>query len=86
LKSELEKVAGGRVELLVNPVDSAIPSGTRLARRLNLTDAVALGLGSMIGAGIFAADHRPYDSFNLAADLTRAVRFTCSLWWRARTF
>lgn len=30
------------------------PSGT-LARRLGTTDAVALGLGSMIGAGVFAA-------------------------------
>lgn len=28
---------------------------SRLARRLNTTDAVVLGLGSMIGAGIFAA-------------------------------
>jgi APA family basic amino acid/polyamine antiporter len=30
-------------------------ANTRLARNLNLTDAVILGLGSMIGAGIFAA-------------------------------
>lgn len=28
---------------------------SRLSRRLNLTDAIILGLGSMIGAGIFAA-------------------------------
>lgn len=31
------------------------PEPTRLARRLNTFDAVVLGLGSMIGAGIFAA-------------------------------
>lgn len=30
-------------------------NSSRLARRLNKTDAVVLGLGSMIGAGIFAA-------------------------------
>ena len=28
---------------------------TRLARRLDLSDAVVIGLGSMIGAGVFAA-------------------------------
>ena len=32
-------------------------ASTRLARRLGLTDAVVIGLGSMIGAGVFAA-HR----------------------------
>jgi basic amino acid/polyamine antiporter, APA family len=31
------------------------PSDTRLARRLTFNDAVMLGLGSMIGSGIFAA-------------------------------
>jgi APA family basic amino acid/polyamine antiporter len=31
------------------------PDPSRLARRLNTSDAVILGLGSMIGAGIFAA-------------------------------
>ncbi|WP_460573532.1 APC family permease [Humibacter soli] len=31
------------------------PSGGQLARRLNLGDAVVIGLGSMIGAGIFAS-------------------------------
>jgi basic amino acid/polyamine antiporter, APA family len=30
------------------------PSNTELARRLGLTDAVFIGLGSMIGAGVFA--------------------------------
>jgi APA family basic amino acid/polyamine antiporter len=30
-------------------------ASTRLARRLGLTDAVVIGLGSMIGAGVFAA-------------------------------
>jgi APA family basic amino acid/polyamine antiporter len=30
-------------------------AGGRLARRLGTTDAVVLGLGSMIGAGVFAA-------------------------------
>lgn len=35
------------------PSDQPTPS--RLARRLNTTDAVVLGLASMIGAGIFAA-------------------------------
>ena len=31
------------------------PAGTRLERRLGLFDAVVIGLGSMIGAGVFAA-------------------------------
>jgi APA family basic amino acid/polyamine antiporter len=31
------------------------PSGPGLARRLDLTDAVVLGLASMVGAGVFAA-------------------------------
>ncbi|MDT3398275.1 APC family permease [Streptomyces sp. B1866] len=31
------------------------PAAPRLARRLGVTDAVTIGLGSMIGAGIFAA-------------------------------
>ena len=31
------------------------PPPTRLARRLNTSDAVVIGLGSMIGAGVFAA-------------------------------
>ena len=43
--------------------DDVAPSGmasssspsTRLARRLNTFDAVVIGLGSMIGAGVFAA-------------------------------
>lgn len=35
--------------------DVSSKNSTRLARRLNTTDAVVLGLGSMIGAGIFAA-------------------------------
>ena len=30
-------------------------SSTRLARQLGLADAVVIGLGSMIGAGVFAA-------------------------------
>jgi APA family basic amino acid/polyamine antiporter len=30
-------------------------SSGRLARRLSTTDAVVIGLGSMIGAGVFAA-------------------------------
>src|SRR4029078_12600893 len=34
--------------------DGATPS-TRLARKLGTADAVVIGLGSMIGAGIFAA-------------------------------
>ena len=34
---------------------SAEPAGQPLARRLGTTDAVAIGLGSMIGAGVFAA-------------------------------
>jgi APA family basic amino acid/polyamine antiporter len=33
----------------------AEPASSRLARRLGLTDAVVIGLGSMIGAGVFAA-------------------------------
>src|SRR5688572_31100549 len=35
------------------PEDGAEPS--RLARKLGLTDAVVVGLGAMIGAGVFAA-------------------------------
>jgi APA family basic amino acid/polyamine antiporter len=31
------------------------PTGSRLSRRLGLGDAVVIGLGSMIGAGVFAA-------------------------------
>jgi hypothetical protein len=31
------------------------PEPTRLARRLGLLDAVVIGLGAMIGAGVFAA-------------------------------
>jgi APA family basic amino acid/polyamine antiporter len=34
---------------------TSIGSPTRLARRLGLVDAVTLGLGAMIGAGVFAA-------------------------------
>ncbi|MGH7748386.1 MAG: amino acid permease, partial [Candidatus Dormibacteria bacterium] len=30
------------------------PDGPRLARRLGVADAVVLGLGSMLGAGVFA--------------------------------
>ena len=30
-------------------------TGPGLARRLGTTDAVAIGLGSMIGAGVFSA-------------------------------
>lgn len=33
---------------------TAVPAG-RLARRLGLGDAIVIGLGSMIGAGVFAA-------------------------------
>ena len=35
--------------------DAGPASQPRLARRLGLGDAVVLGLGSMIGAGVFAA-------------------------------
>lgn len=35
--------------------DKSSPTSSRLARRLNVNDAVFIGLGSMIGAGIFAA-------------------------------
>ena len=34
---------------------SDVPQPSRLARRLGTTDAVVIGLGSMIGAGVFAA-------------------------------
>ncbi|MGV1010063.1 MAG: APC family permease [Dermatophilaceae bacterium] len=38
------------------PPDPAYrPEGPQLARRLDLTDAVVLGLASMVGAGVFAA-------------------------------
>lgn len=36
-------------------VTTQSPDTTRLARRLGTTDAVVIGLGSMIGAGVFAA-------------------------------
>ena len=39
----------------VNGADAGGPEPSRLARRLGVFDAVVLGLGSMIGAGIFAA-------------------------------
>ncbi|HOV00118.1 MAG TPA: amino acid permease, partial [Dermatophilaceae bacterium] len=42
----------------MSPGRAAYPSGgdhPRLARRLGLGDAVVIGLGSMIGAGVFAA-------------------------------
>lgn len=35
--------------------DQRPDASTRLARRLGVFDAVAIGLGSMIGAGVFAA-------------------------------
>ncbi|HXV56771.1 MAG TPA: amino acid permease [Gaiellaceae bacterium] len=38
----------------MTPADTAEPA-SRLARRLGLADAVVLGLGAMIGAGVFAA-------------------------------
>ncbi len=51
-----------RVTCIYKPCADALPkvvilnsSPSRLARRLNLMDAITLGLGSMIGAGIFAA-------------------------------
>lgn len=34
---------------------SVSPAPNRLHRRLGLTDAVVIGLGAMIGAGVFAA-------------------------------
>jgi len=37
------------------PVDAGTEPATRLARRLGVGDAVIIGLGSMIGAGVFAA-------------------------------
>jgi len=37
------------------PVDAGAEPATRLARRLGVGDAVIIGLGSMIGAGVFAA-------------------------------
>jgi len=45
--------------------DRNVAATARLARRLTTTDAVVIGLGSMIGAGVFAA-------FGPAAD--RVVR------------
>ncbi|MGW6281232.1 APC family permease [Kribbella sp. NPDC055071] len=38
-----------------SPPSPPSPSGARLERRLGVVDAVVIGLGSMIGAGIFAA-------------------------------
>ncbi|MDQ1424922.1 MAG: basic amino acid/polyamine antiporter, family, partial [Acidimicrobiaceae bacterium] len=38
------------------PMPTGLPDGpSRLTRRLGLGDAVVIGLGSMIGAGVFAA-------------------------------
>lgn len=42
-----------RSDSQVNPVNQEVSS--RLSRRLNLSDAIILGLGSMIGAGIFVS-------------------------------
>ena len=51
---EHRRALPARGHLTRHPVpQAATPS--RLARRLGTTDAVAIGLGSMIGAGIFAA-------------------------------
>jgi basic amino acid/polyamine antiporter, APA family len=36
-------------------LDSAKPAGPGMVRRLSLADAVMVGLGSMLGAGVFAA-------------------------------
>lgn len=38
-----------------DPHGAGDPEPTRLVRRLGVTDAVVIGLGSMIGAGVFAA-------------------------------
>ena len=40
---------------MVGMGDNASGAPSRLARRLGTGDAVAIGLGSMIGAGVFAA-------------------------------
>jgi APA family basic amino acid/polyamine antiporter len=37
------------------PAAAGVPAPTRLTRRLGVGDAVSIGLGSMIGAGVFAA-------------------------------
>ncbi len=37
------------------PSSGAASTPSRLARRLGLFDAVVIGLGAMIGAGVFAA-------------------------------
>jgi hypothetical protein len=44
-------------------------SGGTLSRRLGTADAVVLGLGSMLGAGVFAA-------FALSLDLRHAIGFS----------
>lgn len=40
---------------LTQPATDTPPDPSRLARRLGLVDAVVIGLGAMIGAGVFAA-------------------------------
>lgn len=38
----------------MQPVEHSSPTGGALARRLGLRDAIAIGLGSMLGAGVFS--------------------------------
>ena len=47
--------AGNVETAAARAVASSSPAPTRLARRLDTFDAVVIGLGSMIGAGVFAA-------------------------------
>src|SRR3954454_15069500 len=47
------------------PAAAGVPAPTRLTRRLGVGDAVVIGLGSMLGAGVFAA-------FSPAADAAGA--------------
>jgi UDP-3-O-[3-hydroxymyristoyl] glucosamine N-acyltransferase len=45
----------GRGAAAALPSATVISDGGRLERRLGLGDAVVIGAGSMIGAGVFAA-------------------------------
>jgi basic amino acid/polyamine antiporter, APA family len=50
-----KKVFAARTEINVTPhAETKAAGSTRLARKLNTFDAIVIGLGSMIGAGVFA--------------------------------
>ena len=55
LRRSVRRGAARGLAALGGVTTAAAEPATRLARRLGLADAVVIGLGSMIGAGVFAA-------------------------------